>query len=151
MNHTIYPSWRIPDTWKVSGNYTVPVCAPFWSENNCFFCVDNIINMAASARYIVYFLDLLAIIAIVGMFCYRPSEILEYLRGLFPEGSTGNRVLSYFLIGTANTSSNVDPFFCASVNMFYLFEIAVALWAVYRIVDTFLYGKSLRTAKDKKS
>lgn len=133
----------IPTNWKIPYvNFSTvvltkdlndnPACEPTWKSTDCILCWEGVYNTIQEFRFSLYFLDLLTIIFIFGIFVPRPTEWIGYLGKIFPPLSP---IVDLILIYPAGYFPNGQQWACYFINFFYLYEGFIALLIVYYIID----------------
>ena len=80
--------------------YHNPACQPTWKSTGCLLCWDGVYNAIQEIRFSIYFLDLLSIIFIFGIFTPRPSELIGYLGEEFPPLKPLVNLILIYPVGT---------------------------------------------------
>lgn len=109
-----------------------PACEPVWKSTDCILCWEGVWNTIQEFRFSIYFLDLISIILIFGIFTPRPSEYIGYLGKIFPPLSP---IVDMVLIYEPGYFPNGQQWACYFINFFYLYEGFIALLIVYYIID----------------
>jgi hypothetical protein len=89
------------------------------------------VNAIREVQFMIYWLDLISIILILGLFLPRPSELLGYLGKTFPPLSP---FINWFLLFPPGDFPPGPAWGCWFINLFYLFEFFIALMILYFII-----------------